>query len=174
MSDVTTSIVYVLAQEDPHMTGVITDDPKDSGGRTRFGVAERSHPGLTPSGFYDYMSFNDALKIAEQVYTASYATPMCLSQIVTQKVANALLSFAINEGVESSVKVLQRALALPDDGKFGPATLAAVNTSSPATLLANLSIQQKAHYAAIVAANPNDERFIHGWNNRIDENCEAA
>src|SRR4051794_23139424 len=127
MASVASAIVYVLKQEDARMTGIVTNDSRDSGGATRFGIAQRCHPELTATGFFDAskMSTVDALAMAESVYLHCYGTPLTLASINRQQVANALLSFAVNEGVISSIKVLQSALNLDQDGKFGNITLEA-------------------------------------------------
>lgn len=179
MADVVSAITYVLRQEDAHMSGIVTANPRDSGGRTRFGVAEKFHPELTSTGFFDAMAYADALLVADGVYKNSYGVPLMLASIANQQVANALLSFAINEGVKPSVLVLQNALRSLDakfwpDGDFGPVTLAAVNTTDAASLLTLLGVFQKKHYTAIVAANPTDGAFVNGWLNRVAQDCKAA
>ena len=179
MSDIVSSIDYVLRQEDATMSGVITDDTWDTGGKTRFGVAQHFHPELTPSGFYDSMSTADALVVAHRVYTFSYAGPLLLVQMRSQKVANALLSFAINEGVEPCVKILQNTLAsmklsVTTDGVMGSQTINALNSVDETLLLKMLAINQRGHYDAICAANPNDRKFYNGWMNRITANCGVA
>jgi lysozyme family protein len=172
MADVIKSVMYVLRQEDAHMCGVVTNDSRDIGGRTRWGIAEHFHPEQTLTGFFSTMNNADSLAVAQSIYTEDYADPLHIVGIVDQQVANAMLSFAINEGVKTSIKLLQAALQLTADGVIGPATLAAVNSTS--NILSLLSIKQAAHYNAIVAANPIDERFIKGWINRVNQDCETT
>jgi len=179
MSDVDVAIDFVLRQEDARMSGIITNVPGDKGGRTRFGVAETSHPELTHTGFYDTMSNADALVVARTVYRYAYAAALMLSSIDDQQTSNALLSFAINEGTVSSIKVLQRALQGIDpklivDGEFGPGTLAVLNAGPAATVLKLLGVFQRAHYSAIIAANPSDAQFRDGWINRVNQDTTAA
>jgi Glycosyl hydrolase 108 len=81
MADIQEAIYSVLRQEDATLSGVITDIPGDSGGRTRYGIAERWHPELTATGFFSTMSSAAALKVAEGVYAASYAKHLMLAQI---------------------------------------------------------------------------------------------
>lgn len=179
MSDVKTAVDFVLHQEDSKMSGVVTNNPRDTGGRTRFGIAEKFHPELTATGFFDDMSDADALCVADRIYEISYGNPLMLASINDQQTANALLSFAINEGVPTSIKVLQRALQGLDegitvDGQFGPHTLALVNATPPATMLLLLGVYQRQHYTDIIAANPGDEVFRNGWMNRVTQNCQVA
>jgi lysozyme family protein len=172
MANIVSAIVYVLHQEDARMTGIVSNDPRDKGGRTRWGIAERFHRDLTPTGFFDSMSRDESLTKATTVYGNDYGAPLMLARIGMQQVANALLSFAINEGVISSIKVLQSALNLDQDGKFGDITLEAVNSMS--NILVLLEAKQVSHYDAIVAADPTQQRFINGWHNRIKQDCESA
>ena len=58
---------FVLRNEDPHLTGVVT---KDSGGRTRFGIAERFHPELGED-FYQG-PLESALETARELYRSEY------------------------------------------------------------------------------------------------------
>jgi hypothetical protein len=77
MADLKTAIDVVLRQEDSRMSGVITTISGDSGGRTRFGIAERWHPELTAAGFFTTMPTAAALTVAEGVYAESYGSRSC-------------------------------------------------------------------------------------------------
>jgi lysozyme family protein len=177
MADPRVSIDFVLRQEDSTLSGVITDIPGDSGGTTRFGLAAKYHPELVTKGFYDpSMPAGDALAMAETAYESLYATPLLISGIASQPIANGLLSFAINGegpgGTGSAVRILQRAAnslgqSLTIDGAMGTGTLAAVNACDAASLLAAYCEGQYANYRGIVAANPGDAKFAKGWNNRV-------
>jgi lysozyme family protein len=171
MASIVLSIDYVLRQEDSRMSGEITNDPRDKGGRTRYGIAERFHPDLTSTGFFTTMSALTALGMAHLVYTKEYGDPLKIGLIDIQQVANALLSFAVNEGVKTSVELLQRALGLSVDGEIGPNTIRRINGGS---VLPELYREQYAHYVAIVAANPSQERFFNGWINRCKQDCEVV
>ena len=171
MSNVNKAIDFVLMQEDSKISGVITDNPSDHGGRTRYGVAERFHPDLTKTGYYDSMSNQEALVVADKIYEDQYATPLYLAKINDQSVANALLSFAINQGLDQAVRIFQRAIGVDDDGKMGPKTLAAANNYSPTVLLNSLYNMEAAYYNRIVALNPTQHVFLAGWINRAKANC---
>jgi lysozyme family protein len=173
MADPTKSIKFVLAQEDSTLAGTITTTPGDLGGTTRFGLTAKYHPQLVAANFYDKtMDAATALPLAEQAYADEYATPFLLAQIESQAIATALLSFAVNEeGMGrrgEAVKLLQEAAGTTADGVMGPGTIVAVNGWVPATLLASYCGLQQAHYNAIVAANPSQEKFIRGWTSRVN------
>lgn len=166
MANAKAAIDIVLRQEDSTLSGEITDIPGDSGGRTRYGIAERWHPELTATGFFTTMDSAAALTVAESVYITSYAKPMMLSQINAQGVAAALLSFAVVEGPVKAVKLLQRACGATMDGCIGPATIARVNACAPAVLLKTWGGLEEAYFASLAAKNPADEKFVAGWDNR--------
>lgn len=172
MASVVTAVDYVLRQEDRRLTGVVTHDPRDSGGRTRFGIAERFHPELTHRGFFDSMPFDEALQIAKSYYVTEYCVPLHLCSIADQQVANAIVSFAVNEGIITSIKIIQAALGVQCDGEFGPATLSGINAKG-FVFLSLLEAKQIAHYEGIVAACPKDAAFLNGWINRVKEDCAA-
>lgn len=178
MIDLNAAINFVLRQEDASMSGIITNAANDKGGRTRWGVAETSHPELSSTGFFDSMSNADSLQVAMQVYAKAYADPINLNEFVNQCVAQAALSFAINEGTHTAIKVLQQAVNywhaatqprtadITVDGQMGNQTLTAINAIPATNFLACLCQVQLAHYNAIVAADPSQSKWIHGWTNR--------
>lgn len=170
MADILKAIDFVLVQEDSKISGLVTNNPHDKGGRTRYGVAEKYHPDLTKTGFYDSMSNKDALIIADQIYEQQYAIPLNLGRINNQSLANSLLSFAINAGVETAAKIFQRAVGVDDDGEIGPKTISSANTYSPSVLLNSFYNMQAGYYNRIVLANPSQHVFLAGWLNRAKQN----
>lgn len=178
MSNVTACVDFVLRQEDSTLSGIVTDLATDLGGMTRFGLCAKWHPELVEAGFYAYQIVDgkqvakiaapDALVLAESTYATAYEPSLKLAEIASTGIATAILSFAVLEGQEEAVKLLQEALGITADGLMGPATLAAENAASSATLLPRLVNLQRQHFAAIAAANPSQEANLHGWDNRAD------
>jgi lysozyme family protein len=171
MANINLAINFVLRQEDAKLTGVITDTTSDSGGRTRFGVAEKYHPDLTKTGFYDNMDFSDALEIADSVYKNQYAVPLQISNINSQDIANALLSFGVNIGTSTIIGIVQEVCGVAQDGVVGPKTLAAINKANPTTFLSFLAKRIRIYYADLVSINLSQSRFLAGWLNRVNQNC---
>ncbi len=180
MIDLSEAVQFVLKQEDEKMTGEITNIKGDAGGRTRWGIAERSHPELIATGFYTSMSAEASLAVATKVYIDSYALPVKLTSLASQLVANAYLSFAINQGSKSATKQMQNAVnfllqgqdppqpPIVVDGAIGPATLAAINALPERSFLTALGLVQRQNYRDIVASNPSDAKFLNGWINRAN------
>ena len=179
MADVNKSVQFVLRQEDARLNGDITTLRGDRGGPTRFGIASTSHPDLVSQGFFETVDgapkipHDEALAIAEKVYEEQYGAKVMLDQISDQDVANRILSFAINEGPGEATAILQRALnslgnQLADDGKFGPATLAAVNAAKPDELIAAIRVFERQFYTHLVTVRPELMAYLHGFLNRAD------
>lgn len=174
MADVLQAVTYVLRQEDSQLTGVITSNKADKGGRTRFGVAEKFHPNLTSLGFYDTLPYKEALQLAYQTYIEEYVSPLRLEEVENQNIANALLSFGVNAGVIQATRTLQRALGLAVDGVFGRHTLYAVNNTPEVDVLKEMQQVQSKYYEAIVERDPSQEIFLKGWINRLNRNYEQV
>lgn len=165
MANVKSAVDFVLRQEDSTLSGVITGSANDRGGRTRFGIAEKWHPDLTKTGFYDAMDTADALVIAENVLALQYAFPLKLMAINSQTVATALLSMAVVEGTVNAVKVMQQAVRVFADGVMGPNTLAAINAC--ANVMQPFAALEDVYFRGIVAKDPTQAKWIKGWLNRV-------
>src|SRR5579872_2531020 len=128
MANFDEAITFVLRNEDPHLSGVVTED---SGGRTRFGIAERFHPDL---GDEFYAGPAEAeLETAREIYREDYWRWIQGDEIHDQSVATKLLDMVVNMGIRQAVVLCQRAVnavaeaELAEDGIFGLRTLVAVN-----------------------------------------------
>ena len=177
MADIHTAILYTLHLEDAKLSGVITDDPHDAGGRTRYGICERFHPDLERHGYYSTMSATAALTVALMLYQSEYAKPLMLDQIVDQREADSLLASAVNIGIEPAVKILQSAVGVAEDGCMGELTLRAANAIAPAALVSALVSGQCEYYKRIVLDKPAQAVYLRGWLNRaqaINSATEAA
>jgi lysozyme family protein len=166
MADIKAAVDFVLKQEDATMVGEVTGYKDDRGGRTRFGIAERWHPDLTKTGFYDDMDRDHALVIAENVLVEQYADPILLAQIDSQAIATALLSMAVVEGNREAVKLLQMSVGANPDGGMGPQTLAKVNSFPD--VMTQYGMFQRAYFQRLAANDPTQLRFVHGWLNRMN------
>lgn len=160
-------VEWVLRLEDRTLAGK-TENLGDGAGLTRFGVTTKNCPSL-PLCFWedpDRLSNADALERAKQFYYSEYWQPIRGTSILSDEVAATLMSFAVNDGVHSAVKLIQNVLHQDEDGIFGPNDLAAVNQAEPEQLAAALRDEQEARYQAIEARIPADQKFDRGWRRR--------
>lgn len=115
-------------------------------------------------------------------YRERFWDPLLLSEIEDQALAEELFDTGVNMGTGRAAKFLQRGLNalnrnarlyedLVEDGALGDRTLRALQTylrrDSPALLHKILNVLQGAHYLAIIARSPDQERFARGWFKRV-------
>ena len=153
------AIDYLLALE-----GGYVDHGADKGGKTNFGISQRSYPTLNIAR----LTRDEAI----QIYHRDFWTKLKCDEIVPEKIACALFDMGVNAGLSAAVKILQRAInatgkPLSVDGAIGRATLAMVNTLPPDRLLEAFRRECLHHYAAIIDRDPSQKVFWNGWRNRI-------
>lgn len=110
-----------------NLEGKKSDDPRDRGGRTNFGVTQGTYNRWRDS---KNLPRQDVFKItkeeAMQLYKKNF-WGIIGGDKLPQKTAMALMSFALTDGPEDSVRLVQRMLKIPATGFMGPATLAKIN-----------------------------------------------
>jgi len=168
-------IEWVLRLEDRTLAGK-TEDLGDGAGLTRLGLTTRDEGGVLPKYYWvddlpQYrMSNLAALEVAKQVYYDRYWTPLRGTQLLNDEVAATLMSFAVNDGVGTAVKLIQRVLGVAVDGVLGPNTLAEINyrdsLGGSEALAEALRDAQEARYLEIEARKPEDAKFDAGWRKR--------
>ena len=166
MANIDDAIDSVLEWEDPGLTGEITTSP--DGYRTRFGIDERFHPGLTNCLFYSSMGNIAALAVARGVYQKDYCDPLCIEEIPSQAVADKLLSLGVNIGVAPAAKMLQDALSVEGDGRIGPLTLGALDLANPQKVLDDLRREAELYYERLVEKDPKLKIYLQGWERRAE------
>jgi type VI secretion system secreted protein VgrG len=158
--------------------GGYVNDPADRGGETIFGISRRAHPHwagwkMVDAGDRD----SEALKRdAEKLYRMSYWGPILGDQYPSQKLATLVYQAAVNCGVSTAVRWLQKSLNanganLKEDGKAGNHTLHAIHEadreSATSKVVEDFKAFQKAHYYEL-ANKPDQRRFLIGWLNRVN------
>lgn len=174
MSEFDTALQHTLGIE-----GGYTDDPRDSGGKTNYGITEQKARNW---GYIGPM--NELPKaLAVQIYRTDYWDAIQLDRVadISPSVARELFDTAVNCGVGRPIHFLQRALNVlnrsaadyPDltqDGVIGANTLAALRAfltrrgnMGEKVLLAALNAQQAMFYIELAERRPKDEAFVYGW-----------
>ena len=82
-------------------------------------------------------------------------------QLTSDELAKRVFDAAVNMGSGTAWKILQNALAIQADGAPGPITVSAANGDT--NTVSAFVDSRKAHYQVIVAAHPEDERYLAGW-----------
>lgn len=159
--------------------GGYSDDPRDSGGKTCYGITEevaRRHGYIGPMEQLPLVT-------AKAIYRKDYwdANDLDAVAVVSQPISIELFDTGVNCGVGVAATFLQRSLnALnrlqadyPDvlpDGDIGPATTLALSAflgrrapHGEKVLLRALNSLQGARYIALAERREKDEKFVYGW-----------
>jgi lysozyme family protein len=141
--------------------GGYVNDPRDPGGETKFGISKRSYPGEDIAGL--------TLDRAKAIYRRDFWGPAGCD-VVPGAVKFDLLDTAVNSGVKTAIKFLQRAAGETDDGVLGSRTVQAAQSMDPARLQARFN----GHRLDYLNDLPTWPAFGRGWAQRVAENLKAA
>lgn len=125
----------------------VTNHPSDPGGLTKFGISQRAYPDL------DIRSLTREKAVA--IYLRDYLHKYKLHEMTNARNAEILCDWLVNG---TSVKRIQRALKVTEDGVIGRETLNAANAADPHDLLI-----ARLNYYASITGHP----FIKGWIHRL-------
>lgn len=143
-----------------HMEGGYVADP--AGGPTNLGVtiptltAFRGHP----------VSVADIKALTPETVSPFYRSmywAKVLGDLLPAGVDLFTLDSAVNMGPGKAARLLQRSLALTQDGLIGPRTIAAVTGAKLPDLIDKLAANRLAYYRAL----PTWDEFGEGWANRV-------
>lgn len=129
--------------------GGLSDDPRDPGGLTKYGISKRAYP--------DEDIANLTLDRARELYRRDYWNRVRGDDLPFRW---ALLVFdaAVNQGVDPAIRMMQDALGVLVDGRIGPRTIAAAQVGDdrrPARFLALRVFRYQR--------TKNFDRFGYGW-----------
>lgn len=141
--------------------GGYVNDPQDPGGETRYGISKRSYPGE------DIKSLT--LARAKEIYRRDYWGPAGCDA-VPEAIKFDLFDTAVNAGVKTAIRFLQKSVGETQDGILGPRTLQAVQSMNPWRLFARFNGHRLDHLNNL----PTWPRFGRGWSQRIADNLTSA
>lgn len=159
--------------------GGYADDPRDSGGKTRYGITEGKARAFGYAGAMHELP----LELAVRIYREDYWDIIRLDRVaeMSEGVALEMFDTGVNCGVGVPVKFLQRLLNIfnreqrdyPDitvDGLIGHNTLAALRAFltrrgklGSDVMVEALNSLQGAFYTELAERRPKDEAFTFGW-----------
>lgn len=141
--------------------GGYVNDSRDPGGETKYGISRRSYPGEDIAGM--------TIERAKEIYRRDFWGPAGCDA-VPDSVKFDLFDTAVNSGVVTAIRLLQRACSASVDGALGPRTLLAAQTMEPGRLLARFN----GHRLDFMNDLPVWPTFGRGWSQRIAENLMKA
>lgn len=133
--------------------GGYSNDPRDPGGETNYGISKRAFPELDIK--------NLTKKHAHHIYKTKYYIPIWGDQL-PEELRLVVFSSAINQGVSRAVKFLQKVVGTKQDGKIGPVTMAALKNHDAMEVKRIFVTLQAEHYFSL-----NKPEFIKGWILRV-------
>lgn len=137
------------------------DHPADPGGRTAYGVTQRTYDAWRVKHGKDRQ---DVFKIANSEVAAIYRTEYwdrIRGDDLPDGVDIAVFDFAVNSGVSRAAKYLQSIVGVPQDGVIGPKTILAVKS-----YVANKLTDRRLGF---LKGLPTWGTFGRGWSNRIND-----
>lgn len=142
--------------------GKVTENKKDPGGLTKWGVSLRSHPELGRKGILALTEEN-----ARRIYRADYWDRICADEMPDLLRLTALDS-CVNSGVRQFTKHLQRAVSeagypVSVDGEIGVQTLKALGKANPLETATLMLWHRLSFYRSLGTYS----EFGKGWDRRV-------
>jgi lysozyme family protein len=137
--------------------GGYVNDPNDPGGETNWGISKRAYPhvdikNLTRNG-------------AKEIYRVDFWKRIKADRLY-DGVAFQLFDFAVNSGIETSIRHFQRAIGVADDGIWGSISQAAADTMSESDTIMRLNAERLEFMTKL----KNWPHHGKGWARRIANN----
>jgi len=137
--------------------GGYVNDPNDPGGETNWGISKRSYPqvdirNLTREG-------------AKVIYKRDFWDAAHADEMY-DGVAFQALDFAINSGIQTAIRKLQKAVGAADDGWWGPITRAKVAEMSESDVIMRFVAERLDFWRSLSTWR----HFGNGWAGRAATN----
>jgi len=143
------------------LEGGYVNDPQDAGGETKYGISKHAYPDVDIAN----LTIDQALAIYKRDFWDKIH-----GDELPLVIANQLLDFAVNAGLQTSIRKGQDALGVADDGHWGSVTQAAMASATPGPFTAKFAALKIRHYTRLTG-------FAHdgsGWMNRIAADLDYA
>lgn len=151
------SLNFILASE-----GGFSNHPLDPGGMTNLGVTKKAWEAYVGREVNETEMRALTIEIVSPFYKKNY-WDSCKCDDLPRGIDYLVFDFAVNAGPRASIKILQKALWIPEDGLIGRITISAA-TEYPANELIELfSLAKEAYYKSLYTFST----FGKGWLNRV-------
>lgn len=141
--------------------GGYSNDPKDPGGETNWGISKRSYPTVDIK--------NLTQQQAQAIYMKDFWAPLGDAH---PAVKFQVFDFAVNGGLSVAVRKLQAAIGVADDGHWGPHSAATLASLDLNDVILRFNAQRLRFYTSLKPDTR--DRFLAGWVNRVAANLEYA
>lgn len=144
-----------------------SDRKDDKGGATMMGVTLSTFRSWYGKDKTKYDLRNITYDQWKQIMKSGYWDKVKADQIANQSVAEIIADWAINSGVKTASKKVQRILGVAADGIIGKVSLSAINSASQEALHRSIKLAREDHFRAIVKSDPGQRVNLNGWMNRL-------
>lgn len=145
------AVTLILSYE-----GGYVNHPEDPGGETKYGISKRAYP--------DYDIKNLTREDAMKIYLKDYWL-MVRADKLPEDLRLIVFDCAVNQGVSTARRTLQKVLGVKVDGVIGPITLRAAH-DSPSTLIIDRYAMERHHLYTRLSGW---QDFGKGWSKRLLE-----
>ena len=153
--------------------GSYTADPRDNGswtgGRPGVGVLLGTKYGIAANTYPDVDIKNLTLDAAKAIYRRDWWDKINAGQM-DPAIVYQVWDFAINAGMSTAKRALQRAVRVADDGHIGPVTIRAVCAMGTSDVLLRFNAQRIRYYTSLTLW----PTYGKGWANRVASNLDFA
>jgi len=142
--------------------------PADPGGATMRGVTQRVYDTFRVEHHQpqqDVRLISDAE--VELIYHHGYWIP-AKCEALPWPASLCHFDASVNHGLAGAAKVLQRAVGVPDDGKIGPQTLAAIGKLPVPLLVSRMLFERLDLYERIAFRRKESRVFLLAWLSRVN------
>jgi lysozyme family protein len=151
--------------------GSFSIDPKDhgnwTGGRPGAGVLLGTKYGIAANTYPDLDIRNLTLEQAKEIYKRDWWQKISADQLDPALVYQ-VWDFAVNAGMGTAKRALQRALRVAEDGQIGPLTVRAARAMGTADVLLRFNAVRLRYYTSLSTW----PTYGKGWTNRVAANLE--
>lgn len=133
----------------------LVDDP--AGGLTKYGISQNSYP------YVDIKSLT--ISDAKSIYKRDFWNKLELDNF-PDFIQYQLFDFAVNSGIQTAIRALQRALGVADDGHFGPVSKTAMANTEHTDIIMRLNAE-RLEFMTRLSNWPENSK---GWTRRIAKN----
>lgn len=141
--------------------GGYVNDPRDPGGETKFGISKRSYPSV----IIKELTREQALAI----YYRDFWLPL-LEVTPSRALLFQFLDSAVNSGIFTTIRFIQRAVGVADDGYIGIITRAAIKSATFEDLILLFNAERILYMTKL----KNFDAHGKGWMRRIAKNLQYA
>ena len=149
--------------------GGYSNHPSDPGGPTNWGITLRDARAYWKQDATATDVRNLPRAVARNIFRSKYWAALACDELPAG-VDYAVFDYGVNSGIGRAAKVLQRLLALPDDGIVGPRTLAAAACADAGRLIDAICDERLAFLQGLRTWSV----FGNGWGRRVREVRAAA